>query len=109
MFPVNQQEKGLYTLARKPNRSRTPTIFRMENAMSERSQGMTWKRVVPALALVCVFGGAATPLFAQAVQTTVLTGTIKDTTGGVLPGVTVNVSSPTQVGGVQTATADSEG
>src|SRR5213078_1246947 len=76
---------------------------------SERSQGMMWKRVVPALALLCVVGGAAAPLFAQAVQTTVLTGTVKDTTGGVLPGVTVNVTSPSQVGGVQTTVSDTDG
>src|SRR5437773_2259756 len=81
----------------------------MEETTSERSQSVTWKRVVPALALVCVCGSAAAPRFAQAVQTAVLTGTIKDSTGGVLPGVTVNVSSPSQVGGVQTTATDADG
>src|SRR5207244_13305775 len=67
-------------------------------------------RVVPLLVLACAACGVATvPLFAQAVQTATLTGTVKDTTGGVLPGVTVNVSSPSQVGGVQTAVSDADG
>jgi outer membrane receptor protein involved in Fe transport len=70
---------------------------------------MKWKPVVPAIAFVCAMCGPATPLLAQAVQTTSLTGTIKDTTGAVLPGVTVNVSSPSQVGGVQTSVTDSQG
>jgi hypothetical protein len=70
---------------------------------------MNWKRVVPVLALTCAMGGASGPLFAQAVQTAALTGTVKDSTGAVLPGATVNVSSPSQVGGVQTSVSDSQG
>ncbi len=70
---------------------------------------MKWKPAVPVIALVCAILGAATPLLAQAVQTSSLTGTIKDSTGAVLPGVTVNVSSPQQVGGVQTSVSDSQG
>src|SRR5262249_43075882 len=54
-------------------------------------------------------GGTAAPLLGQAVQTSALTGTVKDSTGAVLPGVTVNVSSPQQVGGVQTSVTDSQG
>ena len=69
----------------------------------------TWKPVVPVLALVCALLGTTTPLLAQAVQTSALTGTVKDSTGAVLPGVTVNVSSPQQVGGVQTSVTDSQG
>src|SRR4051812_8680741 len=74
-----------------------------------RRMSMKWKSVVPLLALVCATLGTATPLLAQAVQTSTLTGTIKDATGAVLPGVTVNVSSPQQVGGVQTSVTDSQG
>ncbi|HET9832730.1 MAG TPA: TonB-dependent receptor [Vicinamibacterales bacterium] len=48
-------------------------------------------------------------LLAQAVQTSTLTGTVKDSSGGVLPGVTVTVSSPAQVGGAQTSVTDSQG
>ena len=70
---------------------------------------MKWKPVVPVLALVCAWLAAPTPLLAQAVQTSSLTGTVKDSTGAVLPGVTVNVSSPQQVGGVQTSVTDSQG
>jgi hypothetical protein len=70
---------------------------------------MKWKPVMPAFALVCALFGAATPLLAQAVQTSALTGTVKDSTGAVLPGVTVNVSSPQQIGGVQTSVSDSQG
>lgn len=70
---------------------------------------MKWTRVVPLLVLVLSSIGPATPLFAQAVQTATLIGTVKDETGAVLPGVTVNVSSPSQVGGVQTAVSDSQG
>jgi len=70
---------------------------------------MKWKPVVPVIAFVCAIIGTATPLLAQAVQTSILTGTVKDTTGAVLPGVTVNVSSPQQVGGVQTSVTDSQG
>ena len=71
---------------------------------------MKWTRALAALALGCATLVAnAAPLFAQAVQTSTLTGTIKDGTGAVLPGVTVNVSSPAQVGGVQTSVTDSQG
>src|SRR5689334_23949175 len=70
---------------------------------------MKWTRVVPLLALVACGIGTTTPLFAQAVQTSSLTGTVKDETGAVLPGVTVNASSPSQVGGVQTTVTDSQG
>ena len=55
---------------------------------------MKWKPVVPVIALVCAWLGTTTPLLAQAVQTSSLTGTIKDSTGAVLPGVTVSVLGP---------------
>src|ERR1700730_7311244 len=70
---------------------------------------MRWNRALPTLALMCGLLGVAAPLLAQAVQTATLTGTIKDGTGSVLPGVTVSVSSPGQVGGVQTSITDAEG
>ena len=65
-------------------------------------------KAVPFMVLLCTIGTAA-PVLAQAVQTATLTGTVKDTSGAVLPGVTVNVSSPSQVGGVQTTTSDEQG
>jgi hypothetical protein len=71
---------------------------------------MNWKSAVAALALLgAALVATTTPLLAQAVQTSTLTGTIKDGTGAVLPGVTVSVSSPSQVGGVQTSVTDSQG
>ena len=70
---------------------------------------MTWKRAVRLAGFVCALVGTGTPLLGQAVQTSALTGTIKDATGAVLPGVTVNISSPSQVGGVQTNVTDSQG
>ena len=71
---------------------------------------MNWKSAVAALALLGAALVATTiPLLAQAVQTSTLTGTIKDGTGAVLPGVTVSVSSPSQVGGLQTSVTDSQG
>ncbi|MGH9141809.1 MAG: TonB-dependent receptor [Vicinamibacterales bacterium] len=70
---------------------------------------MKWKLVVAAIALAGAFAAPTRPLLAQAVQTSTLTGTVKDGTGAVLPGVMVNVSSPSQVGGVQTAVTDSQG
>ena len=70
---------------------------------------MKWKPVVPVIAVLCAILGAATPLLAQAVQTSTLTGTVRDSTGAVLPGVTVSVSSPQQIGGVQTSVTDSQG
>ncbi|MCU1382956.1 MAG: Outer rane receptor for ferrienterochelin and colicin [Acidobacteria bacterium] len=71
---------------------------------------MRWKSALAALALVgATLFANATPLFAQAVQTSTLTGTVRDGSGGVLPGVTVNVSSPAQVGGVQTSVTDTQG
>jgi outer membrane receptor protein involved in Fe transport len=70
---------------------------------------MKWKRAVSIMACVCASIGMAAPLLAQAVQTSSLAGTVKDSTGAVLPGVTVNVASPSQVGGVQTSVTDSQG
>src|SRR5438477_311847 len=62
---------------------------------------MKWKPVVPVIAFVCAIAWTATPLLAQAVQTSALTGTVKDSTGAVLPGVTVNVA----FGGSQSSNA----
>lgn len=70
---------------------------------------MTWKPVVAMLALAGALIATATPLLAQAVQTATLTGTVRDSTGAVLPGGTITVSSPSQVGGVQTSVTDAQG
>jgi len=49
-----------------------------------------------------------TPALALA-QDTAISGTVTDTTGAVLPGVTVEVSSPALIEGVRTAVTDSNG
>src|SRR4051794_4566359 len=108
-------------LHRDPNRRTDPPSPGKTAANSHRSRftevytharrrmSMTWKPVVPVLAFLCATLGPTNPLLAQAVQTSALTGTVKDSTGAVLPGVTVNVSSPQQIGGVQTSVTDSQG
>jgi hypothetical protein len=70
---------------------------------------MTWKCVFTSVAIANAVLTTATPARAQAVQTTALVGTVQDATGAVLPGVTVEVSSPQQVGGAQTSVTDSQG
>ncbi len=47
--------------------------------------------------------------FAQLGQTAVLTGSITDSSGAVLPGVTVSVASEAQIGGPRTAVTDATG
>jgi hypothetical protein len=51
----------------------------------------------------------AAPAFGQAVSTGTIAGVVKDSTGGVLPGVTVEVASPALIEKVRTAVTDSEG
>src|SRR5256885_12630885 len=105
LFPVSQQG-GLCIL----RRTRTVSAHRAHsNIPGSKGASMKWNRALLALVLVGATGGAAAPLLAQAVQTATLTGTIKDATGAVLPGVTVTVSSPSQVGGAQVSVTDSQG
>ena len=47
---------------------------------------MTWKSVAGLIALVSAITASTIPLGAQAVQTSTLTGTVRDGTGAVLPG-----------------------
>ena len=70
---------------------------------------MTWKCVFTSVAILGALFGSANSVRAQAVQTAALGGTVADSTGAVLPGVTVTVSSPQQIGGVQTSVTDSQG
>src|SRR5438309_10984317 len=46
---------------------------------------------------------------ASAQQTSAIAGVVKDTSGGVLPGVTVEAASPALIEKVRTATSDGEG
>jgi len=70
---------------------------------------MKWKLAVGFVVIAGALITSTTSVFAQAVQTSTLSGTVRDGTGAVLPGVTVTVSSPGQVGGVQTSISDSQG
>lgn len=67
-------------------------------------QGTT---VVLALALVLV--GLAAPASAQSNMSGAISGTVKDTDGGVLPGVTVSLRSSALVAGEQRAISDERG
>ena len=49
------------------------------------------------------------PALAQIGQTATLAGTVTDTTGAVLPGATVMVTSESLIGGSRTATTDANG
>jgi hypothetical protein len=59
------------------------------------------------LAAAVLLGPSAA--FAQIGQTATLTGTVTDSSGGVLPGVTVTVSGEALIGGVRTAVTDENG
>ncbi|HMF95955.1 MAG TPA: carboxypeptidase regulatory-like domain-containing protein [Vicinamibacterales bacterium] len=63
-----------------------------------------WKRV-SAIVFVCTLAGAS----AAFAQTGSIAGQVKDTSGAVLPGVTVEVSSPVLIEKVRTATSDGQG
>src|SRR5215218_7124050 len=63
--------------------------------------------VLPRIACVSAFCVLLMPSAAHA--QTVLAGTITDTSGAVLPGVTVEASSPVLIEKVRTATTDSNG
>jgi hypothetical protein len=56
----------------------------------------------------CAWGMASSPAFTQGVQTSILQGTVRDSGGLVLPGVTVTVTSPALQGPRSTVT-DSNG
>jgi hypothetical protein len=65
------------------------------------------RRVILAVwALVC---GLIWPAAASAQQSAGIAGVIRDTSGGVLPGVTVEASSPALIEKIRTVTSDTEG
>ncbi len=61
------------------------------------------------LFLFVSFAALPTLLHAQAQTTSTLTGTITDSTGAVVPGATVSISSPSLIGGTHTSVTDSQG
>ena len=58
---------------------------------------------------VVVLSGLLWAAAASAQQTSAIAGVVKDTSGGVLPGVTVEAASPALIEKVRTATSDGEG
>lgn len=70
---------------------------------------MAWRRVVRLSAVLAIALLAAVPaVFAQG-QTGSIAGIVKDTTGAVLPGVTVEASSPALIEKVRTVVTDGQG
>ncbi len=66
-------------------------------------------RLAPAAvltAVVCLFSASA---FAQSASTGAIAGVVRDTTGAVLPGVTVEAASPALIEKVRTAVSDDQG
>ena len=66
---------------------------------------MTTKRIIAACCLILLPVAAA----AQGVAASAIAGVVKDTSGGVLPGVTVEASSPALIERVRTAVTDGQG
>ena len=62
-------------------------------------------RVLLAIAALFVVACRPAPLFAQGLTGTI-DGTVKDETGGVLPGVTVTLASPALIGGARTTSPE---
>lgn len=66
---------------------------------------MNWRRVGAAIAAALFLSVAA---FAQSTTGTI-TGRTQDSSGGILPGVTVSITSPAMIGGARTAVTDGTG
>lgn len=67
---------------------------------------MRWSGTWRVAAVLLITSGAAS---AQSGQTATLTGSVTDTSGAVLPGVSVTAASPHHIGGPQGATTDVRG
>ena len=66
------------------------------------------KRHVAGLALCALFLAVGRPASSQSLTATI-TGRVADTSGGILPGVAVTISSPSMIGGERTTVTDGEG
>ena len=85
-----------------------PPIGRTQ--IAERSRAVhdrksSWITVFLLALSVC----APQRVFAQAQTTSTLTGTVTDSTGAVVPGVTVSITSPSLIGGAHSVITDSRG
>lgn len=63
-------------------------------------------QLVAALAAACCL---ATPAFAQAPGSSTIVGTIRDHSGGVVPGAAVSITAPTLIGGAQSGVSNADG
>ena len=70
---------------------------------------MTRRNIVVAVYMVLFIGVAVLPETAWSQQSSGIAGVVRDTTGAVLPGVTVDARSPALIEQVRTAIADGEG
>ncbi len=70
---------------------------------------LSWSGRVAALMTACAITLAATAAMAQGTSGSSINGVVKDASGGVLPGVTVTVTSPALIEQERTAVSDGEG
>jgi hypothetical protein len=66
-----------------------------------------WRRWLVLVAVLAAIASMASTALAQ--TRSEISGTVKDASGGVLPGVTLTLSSPNMVGGARTATTNPDG
>lgn len=66
-----------------------------------------WNRQTIVVRFVLLLGCAFWPLAADAQSA--IAGVVRDASGGVLPGVTIEAASPSLIGGVRTASTDDQG
>jgi Carboxypeptidase regulatory-like domain/TonB dependent receptor-like, beta-barrel len=76
-----------------------------ERSRAVRDQKSSWISVFILVLSIC----ASQRVFAQAQTTSTLTGTVTDSTGAVVPGATVSITSPSLIGGAHSAITDSQG
>jgi hypothetical protein len=69
---------------------------------------MRWRLLVLGVLTTCLLAGAAYEAAAQSITGTI-TGRAQDSSGAMLPGVTVSITSPAMIGGARTAVTDAAG
>src|SRR5450759_1776317 len=76
---------------------------------TERTPSRRGRRPIARAWLLAVAGLLGAAAAASAQSGSVIAGVVKDTSGGVLPGVTVEAASPAMIGGSRTAVTDGNG
>src|SRR5439155_25834061 len=82
------------------------TVIRFHCKTVQEGRRMMMRRTIDRIAAALIL--ALVPAMAVA-QTGSIAGVVKDTTGAVLPGVTVEASSPALIEGMRSATTDDKG